>query len=381
MLANSTELEIVANSTKDAWQFQGADLDEQVESWQASQSMVVVASMLALGATAIHLLLLLGWWLLHARRLARPVPQALVFPVVEHTLAGVVAQPMAMAAAVVLLQPCALPGIRVAAAVSMTGLLVYMATIFLVLLAVAKRQHELGLTYIHTKDGPGAPPATSVVPSGLAAATGQANHSPDVASTGEAGPASSIRQLPGDGNISQASSFSIKVTAPRLVRSVSAKVLRHVRTASTSLPGVGKAAAGSVAAVLKDSVGHGQWRKPEQEQHQELRTAYQHSGASVLGSAISEWSQRVGTFAGRIRTLAGTEEHSSLHQQRLLRCRCTGFLGPFRVPVIRAWRKASGIGGSGSDASPTRNWVSAPLRGAPLVPLAEGLDTVYPAST
>ena len=372
MLVNSTELEIAANSTKDAWQFKGADLDEQVESWQASQSMVVVASMLALGATAIHLLLLLGWWLLHAGRLARPVPQALVFPVVEHTLAGVVAQPMAMAAAVVLLQPCALPGVRVAAAVSMAGLLVYMATIFVVLLAVAKRQHELGLGYIHTQqDRPGAPPSTSVNSSRLAGAAGQADHRPDAASTVQAGPASSIRQLPGDGNISHASSFNLRATAPRLVRSVSTKVLHHVRSASTSLPGMGKAAAGSVAAVLKDSVGHGSWHKPEQEQHQELRTAYQQSGAGALESAICEWSQRVGTFAGRIHRLAGTEEHRSQHQQRLLRCRCTGWLGPFMVPVMRAWRKASGTGGSGSDSSPTRNGVSAPLRGP---------ATVYPAS-
>jgi hypothetical protein len=152
VLVNSTELEIAANSTKDAWQFKGADLDEQVESWQASQSMVVVASILALGATAIHLLLLMGCWLLRAWRLVRHVPQALVFPVFEHTVAGIVVQPMAMAAVVVLLQPCALPGVRVAAAVSMAGLLVYMATIFLVLLAVAKRRHELGLLYIHTQN-------------------------------------------------------------------------------------------------------------------------------------------------------------------------------------------------------------------------------------
>ena len=152
VLANSTRLEVVGNSTKDAWQFKGADLDEQVESWQASQSMVVIASMVAVGATAIHLLLLLGWWLLRAGRLDRPVPQALVLPVAEHTLAGIVVQPLALAAAVVLLQPCALPGVRAAAAAGMVGLLVYMAVIFLVLLAVAKRQNELGLLYMHAQN-------------------------------------------------------------------------------------------------------------------------------------------------------------------------------------------------------------------------------------
>jgi hypothetical protein len=152
VLANLTGLEVVANNTKDAWQFKGADLDEQVESWQASQSMVVIASMVALGATAIHILLLLGWWLLCAWHPDRHVPQALVFPVAEHTLAGIVAQPLALAAAVVLLQPCALPGVRVAAAAGMVGLLVYMAAIFLVLLAVATRRHELGLRYTHAQN-------------------------------------------------------------------------------------------------------------------------------------------------------------------------------------------------------------------------------------
>jgi hypothetical protein len=152
VLANFTGLEVVANNTKDAWQFKDADLDEQVESWQASQSMVVITSMVALGATAIHLLLLLGWWLQRAWHPDRHVPQALVFPVAEHTLAGIVAQPLALAAAVVLLQPCALPGVRAAAAAGMVGLLVYMAAIFLVLLAVATRRHELGLLYIHAQD-------------------------------------------------------------------------------------------------------------------------------------------------------------------------------------------------------------------------------------
>ena len=147
--ANYTE--IVQNATTDAWQFQAGDLDEQVESWQASQSMVVVVGMVAFGALAIHLMLLLGWWLLHAWRLNRHVPQALVFPVFEHTLAGIVTQPMALAAAVVLLQPCALPGVRVAAAVSMVGLLLYKAAIFLVLLALVKRRHKLGLLYIHAQ--------------------------------------------------------------------------------------------------------------------------------------------------------------------------------------------------------------------------------------
>jgi hypothetical protein len=107
--------EIAQNATKDAWQFNGADLDEQVE------SMVVVVGMVSFGALAIHLMLLLGWWLLHAWRLNRHVPKSLVFPVFEHTLAGIVVQPMALATAVVLLQPCALPSVRVAAAVSMAG--------------------------------------------------------------------------------------------------------------------------------------------------------------------------------------------------------------------------------------------------------------------
>jgi hypothetical protein len=152
VLAKYTDLADAANTTKDALQFKDADLDEQVESWQASQSMVVVMSMVALGATAFHILVLLGWWLLRAVRPDRHVPQALLFPVAEHTLAGVVAQPLALGAVVVLLQPCALPGVRVLAAASMVGLLVYIAAIFLVLLAVATRRHELGLQYTHAQN-------------------------------------------------------------------------------------------------------------------------------------------------------------------------------------------------------------------------------------
>jgi hypothetical protein len=180
-----------------------------------------------------------------------------------------------------------------------------------------------------------------------------------------------MRQLPDRGNTSPASSISLRATSsPQLVRSVGT-VFDRVYSAGASLPGMGKAAAGSVVTLLKDSVGHGHWHTPVEEQHKEMRTAYQQSGANALRSAICAWSQRVGAFAGQIHTFAGTEEHRSLHQQRFLRCRCTGWLGAFMVPVMRAWRKASGIGGSGSDSSPTRNGVSAPLRGP---------DTVYPAS-
>ena len=55
-----------------------------------------------------------------------------------------------------------------------------------------------------------------------------------------------------------------------------------VRTASK------KVAAGSVTALLKDTVGHGYWRELEPEQHEELRTAYQHSGANAAGLATCE---------------------------------------------------------------------------------------------
>jgi hypothetical protein len=82
-------------------------------------------------------------------------------------------------------------------------------------------------------------------------------------------------------------SFSAKVlNTPQVVRSASVRVLNSVRIAGTSLPGIGKAAVGSVATVLKDNVGHGHWHKPELEQHMEMRMAYEHSGANAAGSAI-----------------------------------------------------------------------------------------------
>jgi hypothetical protein len=61
-----------------------------------------------------------------------------------------------------------------------------------------------------------------------------------------------------------------------------------VRTASKKVASSGKVAAGSVTALLKDTVGHGYWRKLEPEQHEELRTAYQHSGANAAGLATCE---------------------------------------------------------------------------------------------
>jgi hypothetical protein len=81
-------------------------------------------------------------------------------------------------------------------------------------------------------------------------------------------------------------SISAKVlNTPQFVRSASAQVLNSVRSASTSLPAIGKAAVGSVATVLKDNVGHGQWHKPELEHHKEMRVAaYQQSGANAAGS-------------------------------------------------------------------------------------------------
>jgi hypothetical protein len=96
-----------------------------------------------------------------------------------------------------------------------------------------------------------------------------------------------ICQLPDAGSTSQASSVCRKATAlPQLdqVLSVSAEVTTHVRSSGTMVPGLvraasekvassGKAAAGSMAALLRDTVGHGYWRELEPEQHEELRTA------------------------------------------------------------------------------------------------------------
>ncbi len=130
---------------------------------------------------------------------------------------------------------------------------------------------------------PGAPPAKP--------SAGLADHQ-DATSPVQADPASKIRQLPDRGNISQASSINLRATSsPQLVRSVSTKVLASFRSASTSLRGIGEAAAGSVTAVVKDSVGHGNWKTPELEQHKEMRTAYQQSGTNAAGLASCEWSR------------------------------------------------------------------------------------------
>jgi hypothetical protein len=136
---NSTGAAGLASSI---YEFNNADMDQQAQDWQAAQNMTMALLVLLLSAMLLHAVVLLPACLL-ARRGGKQLSQLLVFPVFEHTLAGLVMLPLGLAPLVVLLMS------GPAAQFKLVLVLGYQAMVYSALLPVAsKRRQGLGLEYV-----------------------------------------------------------------------------------------------------------------------------------------------------------------------------------------------------------------------------------------
>jgi hypothetical protein len=108
--------------------------------------LVLMMGVLMAGVLALHSLALLVWQALRWTR-QYPLPYFLVYPVPEVLLANVLVLPLAMASAALLVLPAGAHA-RALGAAGMLALLAYLVLVAAVLLALARRQKQLGLSYI-----------------------------------------------------------------------------------------------------------------------------------------------------------------------------------------------------------------------------------------
>jgi hypothetical protein len=108
--------------------------------------LLYMMGVLMAGVLALHFLALLVWQALSWTR-QYPLPYFLVFPVPEVLLANVLVLPLAMAATALLVLPAGAHA-RALGAAGMLALLAYLLLVAAVLLALARRQKQLGLSYI-----------------------------------------------------------------------------------------------------------------------------------------------------------------------------------------------------------------------------------------
>jgi hypothetical protein len=108
--------------------------------------LVYMMGVLMAGVLALHFLALLVWQALRWTR-QYPLPYFLVYPVPEVLLANVLVLPLAMASAALLVLPAGAHA-RALGAAGMLALLAYLVLVAAVLLALARRQKQLGLSYI-----------------------------------------------------------------------------------------------------------------------------------------------------------------------------------------------------------------------------------------
>ena len=142
---NSTGAAGLASSI---YEFNNANMDQQAQDWQAAQNMTMALLVLLLSAMLLHAVVLLPACLL-ARRGGKQLSQLLVFPVFEHTLAGLVMLPLGLAPLVVLLLGGPAGQFKLAAAVALVLVLGYQGMVYSALLPVASRRRQgLGLEYV-----------------------------------------------------------------------------------------------------------------------------------------------------------------------------------------------------------------------------------------
>ncbi len=108
--------------------------------------LVYMMGVLMAGVLALHFLALLVWQALRWTR-QYPLPYFLVYPVPEVLLANVLVLPLAMASAALLVLPAGAHA-RALGAAGMLALLAHLLLVAAVLLALARRQKQLGLSYI-----------------------------------------------------------------------------------------------------------------------------------------------------------------------------------------------------------------------------------------
>ncbi len=113
---------------------------------QHGAGLVFIMGLTMLGLLVLHLVALWVWKALPCTR-AKPVPEFLLFPVPELTLANLMVLPMAMASTLLLMQTES-PRHQALGAVCALVILAYLGLVAAVLMAVSAKKELLGLKYV-----------------------------------------------------------------------------------------------------------------------------------------------------------------------------------------------------------------------------------------
>jgi hypothetical protein len=138
---------------RDAAELATSTTAEQLDFLLDQAELIMVAMLAAMaGTTLLHALLVMLWCKLPATR-HRPIWKALLFPVPEVVITGLLALPIGLVATTLLVSPEASVTGKAMAGLGLGLLALFLALVYMVLAAVARRRRQLGLQYVDALEG------------------------------------------------------------------------------------------------------------------------------------------------------------------------------------------------------------------------------------
>lgn len=139
--------------TRDVTEFATSTTREQLEGLLDQAELIMVAILAAIaGTTLLHALLVFLWCKLPSTR-HKPLWKALLFPVPEVVITGLLALPIGLVATTLLVSPEASVSGKAMAGLGLGLLALFLALVYMVLAAVARRRQQLGLQYVDALEG------------------------------------------------------------------------------------------------------------------------------------------------------------------------------------------------------------------------------------